>query len=143
MGVRRYDLEDLAGQLFTLLASKPDGLDIHEIADELDIPRRKSETVIRCLRLLLGGGDSINVPWRAEGKRRIYFLAGQVEQGQAWQGFRVATKISQIKVDLAWWRSMVAATDGRTREGRLSRMVLRHWERLDEDLADLGGGGAA
>lgn len=133
---RRYDLEDLAGQFYDLLVAEPDGLDKHQIASKLGVPVRVVVPILRKLRLILGGGDSINIPWRSEGRRRIYFLTGQIEQGQQWQAARISKKLADLEVDLAWWRSMVEATDGRTVDGKKARLALRHQQRLFEDMSE-------
>jgi hypothetical protein len=132
---RRYDYEDLAGQLFLILEAEPDGMDKRQIAAKLSVPVRVVVKIIRKLRLILGAGDSINVPWRADGRRRVYFLAGQVDLGQQWQGARIAKKLADLEIDLAWWRSMVEATDGRTLDGKRARLALRHQQRLFEDIS--------
>jgi hypothetical protein len=146
--VRKYDFEKLAATLYDLLATNADGLDLHEIADRLGFgelsltnKRRVIHGVIRTLRLILGEGDSINVPYRIEGARYVYFLAGRPEEGDQWQEIRMSNKLAQVDVDIAYWRSMVTAHDGRSRNGRYARAFLKHFMRLREDLRELADGG--
>lgn len=134
---RRYDLDDLAGHLFDLLSNNPDGLSVGKIAARLGIPPHAAVAVIRHLRLTLAVGDSINVPWRTEGKARIYFLAGQQVDGQVWQVARMRARLSNFDVDLAWWRSMVAGSDETTPAGRLARRILRHFEGVAADVREI------
>lgn len=137
MARRIYDHEALAARLYDLLAAKPDGLDIHEIAAHLEIPREQADMVVRKLRLILGEGDSINVPVRIEGRRHVYYLAGRPVDGAGWQAIRVKTMLSRLDVDRAWWRSMVTATSGRTKEGRMARAVEKYFNRLVEDVEEI------
>jgi hypothetical protein len=134
---RRSDLVDLAGRLFDLLVGAPDGMDIHEVTAALGVPQRQAEKVLNCLRRILGQDDTINVVWQMVGRRYVYQLSGNVNEGAQWQAYRMATKLSQLDVDLAYWRSVVRGCDGRTREGRMARVCLKHFERVTEDLREI------
>jgi hypothetical protein len=134
--VRKTADERLAEQLYDALVAAPEGLSMADIAETLGVTHQRAALALRCLRLMLGGGDSINVPFRAEGRRRLYYLAGTSAGGNEWQAIRMKTMLSRIHVDLAWWSSMVAATDGRTTEGRLARAAHRHFSRLAEGVAE-------
>lgn len=137
MTVATPTYEGLAEELYNLLASHPDGVALADIATTLGVSRRQAQGVVRKLRLLLGSGNSINVPVRLDAGRHVYYLTDRPNGGDQWQAVRTKTMVSRIAVDQAWWRSMVAATNGRTAEGRIARAALRHFTRLGEDLAEI------
>lgn len=134
--------------LFDALVAARDGLDIYQIGKILDLNvhdpsgRGRAFTVIRSLRLRLGSVDDerlsgYSVPIRRESGRHVYFLSANVEQAADWQGGRADTVLSRLDVDIAHWKSMVKATDGRTVDGRIARACVKHFARLQEDLADV------
>jgi len=143
---RRYDIDDLVNRLFDALADAPEGWTIYEISAYLDVPCWVASRVIRSLRLLLGDVDQINCVYRKDGRQRRYVLIGNPEDAKERHDIRLATYVANIETERAIWRSIVAESDGRTREGRKARMVLRYFTRLQEDLADIdaeGGGTVA
>lgn len=137
MRQRLYDFDALATQLFDALADHPDGFTIHEISALLEIPRQTANMVIRTLRLTLGQGDSITVPYRVDGRQRRYFLASQVEALVERNNIRQTTYASNMETEIAMWQAVKAQTNGRTVEGRKARLYLKYWTRLSEDINEL------
>lgn len=134
---RLYDFDALATSLFDALADHPEGFTIHEIGVLLEIPRQTANTVIRTLRLTLGQGDSITVPYKIDGRQRRYFLASQVEALRERSEIRQATYASNMDTEIAMWTAVKAQTNGRTIEGRKARLYLKYWTRLREDINEL------
>lgn len=150
----KYDLADLRLRLFDALVAAPDGLDIRQIADALDLDLNESTdwnytyVAIRTLRLELGKVNAdpdervhgYTIPIRHDGRRQVYFLSANRTDGLEWQGTRADTVLSRLQVDLAHWQSLASITDGRTVEGKIARAHLRHFTRLSEDLTDIRAG---
>jgi DNA-binding transcriptional MerR regulator len=138
---RKYDREDLLNRLFDALVATPEGMTVHEITEHLEVPRHVAEQVIRALRLLLGDVDQINCVYRKDGKKRRYVLVGNLDDAKERLDIRLATYLANFETEVSILKSIVAGSDGRTREGRKARFVLRHFVRLQEDLADVDVGG--
>jgi len=133
-------------RLFDVLAAAPDGLDIYQIADKLYMSVSPDlYKVIRELRLQLGALSAdederirgYTIPIRREGTRQVYFLSARREDGHEWQAVHVDTLTSRIEVDVAYWRSLTAIADGRSREGKIARACVKHFERLLEDITEI------
>lgn len=136
---RKYDWDQLASDLFTLLADRSEGVNIHEIQDRLGLGSPYlAHKVIRHLRLILGKGDEIAVPWKADGRRRLYFLSedagGEVKQ---WSVVRQKTALARLDVDIATWDAVARGEDGRTAKGKAARYISRSLDRVREDVRDL------
>jgi hypothetical protein len=136
---RRYEYNALARILFDLLAAAPEGLDIHEIADELGVPKRVVYGVIGRLRILQGHDDTINVVWRSQGSRRVYCLTGNLDDCKEWTHFRLRMIESWLRMTMAVLSALIRATDGRTIDGRIARKLHMHFQRALEDLAEVRG----
>jgi|SRR5882757_902302 len=144
-------------QLFDAFVKSPNGLDIHQIGDILNLDtfesngsgRKRAFKVIRQLRLRLGtfNGDpnddlhGYTVPIKKINNKSVYFLTANREQGSEWQGIRADTVLSRLEVDLAHWQSMVSSTDGRTTNGKIARLYVKHFSRLIEDVQEIAAGG--
>lgn len=143
---RTYDIDALAGQLYDELARgaaelKPCphdilGLTTYEIAVKLDVPVHVVRRIIRKQRLIFAG-DEINIPIHVCGTDHIYHLSGQIEGGQEWMARRIKNEIAQEQVNVAWWQSMVNASQHDLVRSKFAGMVLKDHERLLEDLKGL------
>lgn len=131
-----YDWPQLATDLFDLLAAQPDGMDIHEIQYHLGLTRQHAYRVIRILRGVLGAGDSINVPFKKDGNRAVYFLSGTVDEIQPWHRYRLSDTLSRLETMEDVWRSVVNGTDGRTTDGKVARHIVKFVSRLREDVQE-------
>lgn len=116
---RKYNIPDLAGSMFDLLQEAPvacvhdvRGYDIHELSSKLDIPEPAASKVIRCQRIIFGGDDEIGIPYHVCGRRRIYHLAGRIEEGDRWNQIRMRTELKNVEVSIAWWESMAVNHPG-------------------------------
>ena len=95
--------------------------------------------VVRELRLFLADFPSFTVcatpqpdgePWR-------YSLATNMDQAAPWVENRLGDTESRLETIEAVTRSLVGITDGRSTEGKKSRLIHKVIERLVEDLAEL------
>lgn len=132
--VRKYDYDEMATRLFEELYRKPHGLDMEEIRELFDVSRDVASKVITTLRIALGEGDSIAVPIIIEGNRHIYKLAGSRAECMAWLLKRARYDLQKVRTEIATYRALASATDGRTTEGKLARQTLIQVTRLEEDL---------
>jgi hypothetical protein len=150
-------MQDRMVRLFDALVAAPTGLTIYAIGDvlglDVDEPvstgRQQAFAVIRALRLKLGElhadpDDKVHgysIPIRREGTTQYYLLAAKrTEEAIDWQDVRAETLLSRLKVDVAHWQALVFNSDGRTVEGRLARVYLRHTLRLQEDVEEIKAG---
>ena len=134
--------EDRASELFDYLANQSKGATTAEIKTQLGYTRGSEvRRVVRALRLILGEFDSINLvcdtPSNSETGAWTYRLVGTIESTQGWQSWRLGSLETQIKTCRAVAASVVAGSDGRTRDGKRARLMERHLGRLLEDLADI------
>jgi hypothetical protein len=123
-------MQDRMVRLFDALVAAPTGLTIYAIGDvlglDVDEPvstgRQQAFAVIRALT-------------------QYYLLAAKrTEEAIDWQDVRAETLLSRLKVDVAHWQALVFNSDGRTVEGRLARVYLRHTLRLQEDVEEIKAG---
>jgi len=138
-----YHYDDLVNRLFDGLADAPQGWTIHEIGTYLSVPRQVGQEVIRRLRRLLADTDQVNVVYRVAGRARKYILIGTLEDAKERLNIRLATYQEQFATETAILRSLVAGSDGRSREGRKARVVLRAFTRALEDVAEIDADAAA
>jgi len=116
-----------------------DGFTIEDAAKALDADLDQVRVAIYDLRRLFLADDEINLICRPEhGRARwTYRLVGTREASEFWTTNRTKDAKTRLITIGSVCRSIVNATDGRTRQGREARIILRHVERAEEDLADL------
>lgn len=133
------DREMRRDALFDLLAGTPDGLTVDDMGSGLDCTNRQVRTAIRDLRLFLGDSDSINLPCEPQGsgQRWLYSLRGDLDGSRRWLTNRLGDVDSRIRTMRGLATSIVNGTDGRTLDGKRSRLIERALRRLVEDLDDL------
>jgi hypothetical protein len=137
-------------RLFKALQATDDGMDIHEIGEllHLDVSdpvgsgRQLVFGVIRELRIMLGRTEAkahhgLTLPIRYDGTRQVYFITAVRADGEDWQKRRVRTDIARAKVDLAYWQSLAAGSDGRTVEGRIARVHVVGCQKLIAGLQEI------
>ena len=124
--------------LFDLLAAEPDGLTIPEMTEALSVGQTRIQQAIRDLRLFLGEFDSINVinERQGRGEPHRYRLVGTFNESREWVIGRINDTESRLKTLGAVSASLVAATDGRSAEGKRARLISKVVTRLVEDLHD-------
>jgi len=135
---------DRAGRLFDALAETPDGLSLDQIIGTLKVPQRTAEQVLRVLRLLLGEGDDLFVVCDRDddGIYRYRLMSAKAvvdAEWSQWTGTRTVDLESRLILFIAASKAAVAATDGRSKEGKIARIMERYMLRLAEDLAELDG----
>lgn len=125
--------------LFDLAVANPEGITIDDMSDHLGVSHRECKAAIRDLRLFLGDYDDINFPCDPGeyNERWVYRLVGTLDDVTPWVTNRIGDGVSRIRTIQAMSASMVAATDGRTVEGKMSRLMERQLTRLVEDLDSL------
>jgi hypothetical protein len=134
--VTRQDLRQLAA----LFVNNPNGLTINDIVGATGWPHGRVNRLLRKLRRQLGDSDW-NVVAEAVAPRQpwVYRTVDSYDDAAWWVDNRLGDAESRFITlhDVA--RALVAATDGRTAEGRRARIMERHSTRMMEDLADLEG----
>ena len=123
--------------LFTILVGAPDGLTIDDIASGLDCNMENAKRAVRDLRLLLGEDTDINVTCtpRGQGQRWVYELVGGTNPAtRGWVDNRTGDTEARLRTIRAVIASAVAATDGRSVDGRRARRIERGLRHMIEDL---------
>jgi hypothetical protein len=140
--------EERRDVLYDQLVANPDGITVEDMIDEhaktyfgtsWDGLYRMARDAIHDLRLFLGEVDSINLICDPQGKgeRWLYRLVGTPAEATPWLQNRFDDTESRLFTIESVARSMVTATDGRTKRGRKARVTERALRRLREDLADI------
>jgi hypothetical protein len=133
----RIDLLDYA------LAS-PGGITVEDMMSQFGWNHGTANTAIRDLRLYLGDFEDIAFPGDPQGGTQpwLYRLVGNLDDIRAWASNRVTDADSRLRTMQASMRSIVNATNGRTKEGRKARVTEKALRRLIEDLDDIDLDGA-
>lgn len=114
-----------------------DGFTVADVMTDLGLTHAQTNITIRDLRLwLCEVGDTINLTADPQGQndRWLYRLVGTLDEARPWATNRVRDTESRIRTQKAIWCTIVAATDGRSTEGRKARVMQRAFTRLIEDL---------
>jgi hypothetical protein len=133
-------LIDRIDQLYDFLADHPT-VTRDQIAKHMDVSYARAGKVIHALRIFLGDTKDIslvcdpnpndrNGPW-------LYSLIGTLEGARPWQTNQMRHLVTRIETSNAIADSLIAATDGRTVDGRKVRKIHRVLSRLLEDLEEL------
>lgn len=134
--------EQRRDDLFDALVAEPDGLTVQDMMDDNGWSHHQCNEAIRDLRRFLGdSGDSINLVCDPQGwnQRWLYRLVGSLADVRDWSRNRIRDGESRVRTMQAVMTSIVAATDGRSAEGRKARVMERGLRRLVEDLDELAG----
>jgi len=130
------------------LTANPSGLTVEDMMGLRGWTLNQANKAIRDLRLWLGEYDNINLPCDPQGSRDrwLYRLTGDLAEVEDWSKNRLKDADSRVRTMHSMLASIVAATSGRTLDGRRARLMERALRRLVEDLDDLlvnpaGGGG--
>jgi hypothetical protein len=134
-------IDERAALMFDFLAGRPDGCTILDLAADQQVSIKRTNQIMRRLRMILGDGDEINVVCepdadRPNGKWR-YYLVGNLGDARGYIGNRsedIETRLRTLRAVVA---SQVNATDARTIDGRKARLIYRQFSRLIEDLDDV------
>lgn len=131
---RRYDYDEMGGQLYDALAALPAeaecdhgirGMDIYEIQELLAAPAIQCHATIRHLRLLFGSDDEVGLPCHScHGRRHLYHLTASLEMADAWVQTRLKAQMSQLDTMIAFWQAMARAHDASTVDGQMARLNI-------------------
>lgn len=135
-----YNRQILADELFDRLAERPQGMDIAEIAERLDVPVHMARQAVKELRRVLAMGDRIAVPVTCEGGRWVYTLSGDTSDDgpvQGWTRRRMGAATANLETDVMTWTALAQNVDGRTSNGKMTRYVAKSMARIQEDIKDL------
>ncbi len=130
--------EDLIESLWDHLVAHPDGTTKPEMAAALSVSKRKISDVIKTFRVYFGD-DTINlvsVP-QGFGESHLYRLVGTTDEAREWVSMSWKHVEARLVTVIAVVRAFVNGSDGRTIDGRLARVWLRHFTRALEDIEDL------
>jgi hypothetical protein len=132
------------GRLFDYAVEHPGGFTYRDIKDDLGWQRSYFFKISRKLRLMLGNDDQLNLVCETQGMNQpwLYRLVGNVDGARNWVGSRLRDAETRITTIRAVCASLVTATDGRTADGRRSRIMNKGLTRILEDLAELDHGGS-
>ena len=133
---------DKVNLLFDYAVRRTEGFTYEDVQRDLHWPRPEFFRIANRLRAVCGDDDEkMNLicephgqgPWR-------YKLIGDFSDAKVWGKNRVVDCKARIMTVLAVLNSVVAATDGRTHDGRQARIMHRALTRLVEDLVELDRG---
>jgi hypothetical protein len=132
---------DKVNLLFDYAVRHQGGFTYEDIERDLHWRRPELFRIANRLRAVCGDDEKINLicepqgqgPWR-------YKLIGDFSDAKVWGKNRVGDCKARIMTVLAVLNSVVAATDGRTHDGRQARIMHRSLTRLVEDLVELDRG---
>ncbi len=132
--------ERRANRLFDFACEQPNGFTREEGMAEIGGGRSDFTRALRDVRVALGE-DEINVVSEPRGASESwrYRLVGTWDEAAPWAGRRTENICAQLTTVYSVAGSIVAATDGRTFDGRRARLVRKVVGRLVEDLAELRG----
>jgi hypothetical protein len=130
-------------ELFDYAVAHPAGFTRPEAQAALGWNRSLFTKIMRDLRLLLGGTDTINLVCDLQGRAsepHRYQLVGNIDDAREYIGRRLRDVESRVLTARNVVNSIARATDARTRDGRRARIIKRGLTRIVEDLADLDHG---
>lgn len=124
---------------FNFIKANPAGVTKYEVAEHLGLSVGYTEVLIHRLREVLGNTEDVNIPAEPPGYRGpwYYKVVGTMDETQPWADFMLANAETRIETLHSTAKSMVSATDARTREGRKVRAIAKQLGRLIEDLDDI------
>jgi plasmid maintenance system antidote protein VapI len=138
---------DLAGEIFDDFVAHPDGLTVHDLAEDLHLPLDAIRRGIRETRLILAEDDTLFILADPQGPREpwLYRLvdgAKLIDMTETtWTANRIHDAQSRVHLMYAAMRVAARATDGRSKDGKKARILARACGRLVEDLDDIDLGG--
>jgi hypothetical protein len=132
--------EDWVDALYEFAVAHPAGFHNVDFMARYGCDLPTFNVAARGLRRQLAG-DSINLvcqpagwgPW-------VYQLVGDLDESRPWVRNRIGDARTRVRTMSAVADSLVNATDGRTTDGRLARVMRRSFTRLVEDLDEIDTG---
>jgi hypothetical protein len=136
-------IQDLAGEVYDLLADAPEGLTKYDMAAKLSMPIPAISRAIRSARETLGEDDTLFILCEPQGSREpwLYRLVDGSTlidfAESAWVPNRVRDAQSRVSMIALAMAIASRATDGRSIDGRKARAMTRQLGRLVEDLEEI------
>jgi hypothetical protein len=128
-------------ELWDFAAAHPDGFTWADIRKECPWAADRSHffAIVRALRITIGAEDTINLVCEPQGSGELwlYRLVGTYDAARPWSANRLGDIESRLVTISGVSRSLVAATDGRSTDGRKSRLIAKVVDRLIEDLDEV------
>lgn len=137
MPKNHYDWPVLVNDTFDLLAAKPEGATLVEIADRLGVQDTTARIVINKMREEFGDAEDMNVVTRSDGRSRYYCLTDpSVEaEGTGWLDFNrkyVETRLATVR---KVYQSLQRAAETEEESVKVRR-ILKSLDRLIEDVTE-------
>ena len=124
--------------------ARPDGFTYDDIRRDFGWSRSDFGKVVNKVRLLLGSpadgsAQTINLLCDPQkpGEPWLYRMLGNGVTAIPWQDTRMNDAEARFQTMLNVARSVLARTDGRTREGQRAKIVVKAMTRLLEDLDEI------
>lgn len=113
-----------AGDLFDLFVESPNGLTSNDIKRRFDWSSNTVKGAMRALRFICGE-DVITVVAEPQGESEpwLYRLVGNYDDARTYFAWRVGGLESQLDTVRVQAGSLVNGTDGRTTEGKKTRLI--------------------
>ncbi len=133
----KVDRNDVRDYIWDYAANHPEGFVAEEFCEEYALTYSQFAGGVRRLREFLSD-DSINLVCQPNGTGQwTYRLVGDLDDMKPWTKNRLNDARSRIQ-SLTWTTSsLVASTDGRTADGKISRAMHRGLTRILEDIEAL------
>jgi hypothetical protein len=130
-----------ASELWDFAVSHPEGFTWADARKAFPWAAERSRffATVRVLRTTLGAEDTINLICDPQGPGELwrYRLVGTYNEARPWNAGRLGDMEARLETIAGVSRSLVAATDGRSTEGRKARLISKIVGRLVEDLREL------
>ena len=129
-----------AGLLFDYAVAHPDGFTVDDVKSEFGWSADQTNRAARALRMILAE-DTINLVCDPSGQRTRwrYRLVGNLEDAKPWASNRLRDIENRLETICGVAKSIAAATDGRSTEGRRARKIYKTLDYLHGELADIDG----
>jgi hypothetical protein len=131
-------------ELWQFAVAHPEGFTRDDVASACSWAEQPSHffAVVRALRITIGAETDINLVCEPQGpnERWRYRLVGTAEAAGPWSRNRLSDTEARLDTIYGVSRSLVAATDGRSTDGRKARLIEKSVRRLREDLGELRQG---
>lgn len=133
---RRDDLHSYA-------AAHPTGVTVVDMMKHFGWDLATANIAIRDLREFLGDTDVINFPAEPSGTWGPwnYKLVGTLDEVKPWMLNRQKDAETRLRTMSSMMKSIVKATNGRTKQGQKARTMEKSLRRLVEDLHDIDANG--
>lgn len=128
-------LDDHVTALFDFAMTRPEGFTRDEACADLEISEGTFRAAMKALRILISDGTtSIPCTPIPDGSQWRYKLVSNRADVEPWAKNRITDAESRLDTMTAIMKPIVAATDGRTKDGRIAREMYLTFRQLKERL---------